>query len=392
MNTKLYDIAIKKLKEENIKCICNMDKPLLTISNAYPGVWLEHVYDSIMYAKLFNDTSIAKNTINAFIDLSRNGHIPYAIKNNGDIGYSQIQECVSFTHLSYVLYEMTNDKELLLKVYNNSKKWVDWLYKYRMTLNLGLIEAFVGYDTGHDNSNRLNNMKYKTNYTINNIKQDASIKPDDNPVIMVDMNCNLYSTLITLSKIALLFNNNEEHDKYKNMAIDIKKRLFELCYDKDDSFFYDINSDLTKRRIKSSAIFHLFLENVLDKNDDKKIIEEIYNKHIKNKNEFWTNYPFPSMALCDVNKENIMPNSWGYYSQSLVALRCSLWMDYYGFSSDYDYILGKWIEGIESNYIKYPFSQELDPNTGISSGASEWYSTSMLLYIYACNRLTKNNL
>ncbi len=99
MNTKLYDIAIKKLKEENIKCICNMDKPLLTISNAYPGVWLEHVYDSIMYAKLFNDTS----------------------------------------------------------------------------------------------------------------------------------------------KIASLFNNNEEHNKYKNMAIDIKKRLFELCYDKDDSFFYDLN-------------------------------------------------------------------------------------------------------------------------------------------------------
>jgi hypothetical protein len=98
------------------------------------------------------------------------------------------------------------------------------------------------------------------------------------------------------------------------------------------------------------------------------------------------------MALCDVNKENIMPNSWGYYSQSLIVLRCSLWMDYYGFSSDYDYILSKWIEGIESNYIKYPFSQELDPNTGISSGASEWYSTSMLLYIYACNRLTKNNL
>ena len=64
----LYRVAREKLQKENIKCICNMDKPLLTISNQYPGVWLEHVYDSIMYAKLFDDTSIAINTINAFID------------------------------------------------------------------------------------------------------------------------------------------------------------------------------------------------------------------------------------------------------------------------------------------------------------------------------------
>ena len=54
----LYRVAREKLQKENIKCICNMDKPLLTISKQYPGVWLEHVYDSIMYAKLFNDTSI----------------------------------------------------------------------------------------------------------------------------------------------------------------------------------------------------------------------------------------------------------------------------------------------------------------------------------------------
>ena len=389
---ELYDIALKKLKEENIKCICNMDKPLLTISNAYPGVWLEHVYDSIMYAKLFNDTSIAVNTINAFIDLSKDGHIPYSIKNSGEIGYSQIQECVSFTKLSYILYEMTNDKVLLSKVYDNSKKWVDWLYKYRMTLGLGLIEAFVGYDTGHDNSNRLDNMKYKTNYSIDNNKQDASIRPDDNPVIMVDMNANLYSTLMTLSKIALLYDNNDEYNKYKNMALDIKKKLFELCYDSNDSFFYDINYDKSKRRIKSSAIFHLFLENVLDKEEDKEIIDKIYNNHIKNKDEFWCNYPFPSMALCDVDKKNIVPNSWGYYSEALIALRCSLWMDEYGFSSDYDYILKMWMDGFEKNFDRYPFSQELDPISGKSSGASVWYSSSMLLYIYAYQRLVKNKV
>ena len=382
---ELYLVAKEKIQNENIRIICNMDKPLLIISSAYSGVWLEHYYDSIIYGKLFNDYSVAINTTKEFIKLSKNGHIPYSIKSSGEVGYSQIQECVSFTALSYILYEMTNDKELLLEVYNNSKKWVDFLYKYRMTLNLGLIEAFVGYDTGHDNSNRLYGMKYKGNYN----KNDASIKPDDNPVIMVDMNANLYNTLITLSKIALILGYNDESFKYKNMAIDIKNKLFELCYDEDDSFFYDINFDKSKRRIKTSAIFSLFMERVLDKDSDKDIIDRIYNKHIKNKNEFWCNYPLPAVALCDRLESDKMPNSWGYYSQALIALRCSLWMDKYGYSDDYDFILKKWMEGFINNYEKYPFSQELDPITGISSGASIWYSSSMLLYIYAYERLIK---
>ena len=70
------------------------------------------------------------------------------------------------------------------------------------------------------------------------------------------------------------------------MANEVKKRLFEECYDKNDKFFYDVDKFENKRKYLSSTIFHLFLEGVLDKNEDKNIIDDLYKYHIKNENEF----------------------------------------------------------------------------------------------------------
>ena len=176
------------------------------ISNAYKGCWLEHVYDSIMYGNLFNDFSIAKNTINAFIDLqNEKGQIPCFIKDDGSIGYSQIQECVSFARLGSIVYEKTKDLELLKRLYDASIKWVDFLYKYRMSLNKGLVECYVGYDTGHDNSGRLEGLKYKGFYSIDGKRISADVKPDSISFIAVDMNCNLYMTLNSIKEMAEKF-------------------------------------------------------------------------------------------------------------------------------------------------------------------------------------------
>lgn len=388
---EIYNQVLNKINTEHIKCINNMDKPLFLISTAYPGVWLEHVYDSIMYAKLFDDKSIAVTTINAFIDLQReDGQYPYSIKASNTVGYFQIQECVSFTKLAYMVYEMVEDDNLLLKIYESSKKWVSWLYNNRMTLNKGLVEMFVGYDTGHDNSARLDGMKYKGNYEIDGVKQNASVLPDCDvaPIIAVDMNCNLYATLTTIAKIAKKLNNHEEEAKYIQMANELKSNLFKECYCSEDVFFYDVDKYGNKRKYLSSTIFHLFLEGVLDKNDDKDLINDLYNLHINNKNEFNTPYPFPAMAISDKEwKTHKMRNSWGYYSQALIALRCSLWMDEYGYSKEYDNLLARWVEGLVNNFDYNPMSQELDPITGEASLASPWYSTSMLLFIYAIRRL-----
>ena len=145
---------------------------------------------------------------------------------------------------------------------------------------------------------------------------------------------------------------------------------------------------LHKRKYLSSTIFHLFLEKVLNFEEDGEMIERIYREHIKNPREFWTEYPFPSMAVSDPSlKSDAKGNCWGYFSQGLIALRCTRWMDDYGWGEDFDHLCERWVEAWTRCYDRFKFGQELDPFTGEPSECSEWYSSCMLFYIYAVRRL-----
>ena len=62
-------------------------------------------------------------------------------------------------------------------------------------------------------------------------------------------------------------------------------------------------------------------------------------------------------------------------------------MDYYGYAEDYDYILKKWIEAWTVHYDKIKLAQEIDPMTGVPTVSSEYYSSTLLGYVYGTRRL-----
>jgi metal-dependent amidase/aminoacylase/carboxypeptidase family protein len=62
-------------------------------------------------------------------------------------------------------------------------------------------------------------------------------------------------------------------------------------------------------------------------------------------------------------------------------------MERYGFTEDFESLLTKWVEAWTTHYDSIKFGQELDPFTGIPSPSSQWYSSCMLLYVYAVRRL-----
>ncbi|MBE7000646.1 MAG: hypothetical protein E7428_10755 [Ruminococcaceae bacterium] len=280
------------------------------------------------------------------------------------------------------------------KVYESGARWIAWLENNRMTLQKGLIEMFVGYDTGHDNSGRLEGLLCKGNYRLpDGTLANAAILPQGEevaPVIAVDMNCNFFGDLMALSGFARKLGMDGEAEVWKAKALGVKAKLLEICYDAEDAFFYDVDRNGQKRRYRSSTILHLFLEKVLDREADKALIEEIYARHIKNEREFWTNYPFPSMAINDEScKGHADFNCWGYYTQGLIVLRCTRWMDEYAMGADFDYICEKFLEGWTNCFDEVKLGQELDPITGKPTKSSEWYSSCMLMYLYAAERLKK---
>ena len=385
-----YDLALDRIKNKNIGCFKGHDKPLFLISEYYPGVWLEHVYDSVFLAKMDNAyLEITKNTLELFLNNQKdNGQLPcFVLDKNKDpirdeLGYSQTQECVSFTRLCYEYFETSGDIEFLKKAYPKCIAWQKWHETYRMPSGKGLVEAFCGHDTGHDASGRKDGMTYPGTSK----DMDATVYPEGDavlPIIAPDVNAVYYGTLTALADMAKTLGKQSDSEKWTAKAKAVKKALKDVCYDENDAFYYDVDKNGNKRKYLSISITNVLTERALE----PELAELIYNKHLRNPDEFYTEYPFPAMAKSDPSfKQNKKGNSWGFYSQALTILRCTRWMDYYGKGKDFDEILEKWIaQWTFENEIM--FGQELHPLTGKPSNCSQWYSSCMLVYIYAVKRL-----
>ncbi len=384
----------ERLENENIGYIPGVERPLLKISNRYQGLWLEHLYDSILYAQMDPEKLyLAENAVCEFIARQReNGQLPLAMTASG-VGYSHIQECVSMGKLCLMIYEMNGDRDFLKTVYGALAKWVAWLRRCRMTTGRGLIEQFVGYDTGHDNSLRNVGMgcQGRNQRSKESPSLDADVLPPDDgvtPILAVDMNCNFYGNHMALSRMADLLGYAEEAESWREQAAHIKKRLFEECFCAEDCFFYDVDRNGNQRKCLCSTIFHLFIEEVLDRETDGALIDEIYRRHISNPREFATPYPFPPIAICDPAWKKLKPeNCWGYYTQGNIAIRTTLWMEQYGFGDAFDRVCRGWVEAWTTHFDTVKVGQELDPITGVPTGCSQWYSSGMVFYLYATARL-----
>ncbi len=390
-----FNLALNRIKDKHIGCFKGHEKPVFLISDTYPGVWLEHAYDSVFFAKMYPEyKDIAKNTLNLFLDRQKeNGQLPCFVidknkgKNWNEVGFSQTQECVSFAALCYEYFELAKDFNFLKKAYEACKRWKRWYDENRMPGNKGLVEMFCGHDTGHDNSGRMTGMTYKGRAK----DDDAANYPEGDevlPVIAPDINAVYYGTLMALSKMADVLEKPSEAKKWCLEADTVKKALLKMCFDEDDCFFYDVDKNGKMRKYLSISITNVLSEHVID----KELAEKIFRRHIKNPEEFYTDYPFPAMAKCDPSfSQNASGNSWGFYSQALTMLRCTRWMDFYGFDKDFDEVLEKWVrQWTFGNDIM--FGQELNPITGKASDCSEWYSSCMLIYIYAVIRLNIKNI
>ena len=390
---EIAGIAEDRIRNVHIRCFSGLDKPLFLISETYPGLWLEHAYDAVFYASMRPEyLYLAENTVNFFIDRQTvDGQLPFAVMRSGSVRYAHIQECVSFYSLCLEVWEMDHDASFLLKAYESGKKWVSWLRRYRMTTGRGLIEMFFGFDTGHDNSGRLEGMACPGNYVIDGVEQNAAALPPDDgitPILAVDMNANLYGNMRSLAKMARLLGKTEEAAGWERSADEVKSKLFEHCFCDKDAFFYDADRNGNLRKYRSSTIFHLFMERVLDKDQDADLIGRVYNEHIKNPDEFWTPYPFPSMAVSDPScAHHISNNCWGYYTMGNIVIRCTRWMDAYGWEKDFDVVCEKWLEAWTRCFDTMPLGQELDPISGEPTKCSPWYSSGMLSYLYAASRL-----
>lgn len=388
-----YDIAMNRLTEKHIRRFPAVDAELFLISDAYPGVWLEHTYDPVCFALLEPSMKrLPKAQTEIFLhNQKEDGQLPCYVldathpnvKGYGRmVGYGQLQECVSFAKLCLETYQLIGDRDYLSMAYDGCARWDIWLRNHRMTMGTGLVELFCEFDTGHDNSSRFRDIRTGKGCPGG----DASVcNPEEfMPILAPDVNAVVYGSRKALAEMArLLLRPKAEVDAWEKSADDLKEALMRYCFDPEDAFFYDVDRMGEFRKYRSIHITNLFAEHLLD----QPLADTIYNRYLRNPSEFWTPYPFPSMSVSDPNRNlDAKVNNWAYFSQGLTALRTLRWMPYYGKTEDMHQVMKAWVEAVAS--AERPFTQELDPMTGIPSECSPWYSSCMLFYIASVRELS----
>ena len=391
-----YDLAVNRIESFHLRNIGGLGGPSFLISTAYPGVWMEHAFDGVCYARLFADRNpdaaqVAMNQMRLFVsNIREDGRLPYVVMDHDliaqkpqwgkdEVRFTQIQECVSLARLCYEAYELSGDKNFLAECYDACARFDGWLVKHRMTRGTGLIEMFCVFDTGHDNSMRFDGIP-------NGCRDKFGTVPADHkrlPILAPDMNAVFYGDRLALSNMAKELGKTDEAAEWAQKAEETREKIMELLYDPETEFFYDLDADGTKSPVKSISITNVFSEKVVD----QATFDRIYDRHFKNPEEFATPYPFPSVSYDQASAfPHADKNCWGYFSQALTALRAQRWMDHYGRSADYDEVLRKWVN-VYASQTDVLFSQEMDPVTGEVTDCSRWYSSAMLTYIYAVKRL-----
>jgi hypothetical protein len=360
----------------NTRRLLDFPQPVLIEGGAYPGIWLEcGPLEGAVYGRFFPEVAIANHEI--FFHYQReDGWLPYNIRADNRVGFSQIQMVVPIAATAWETAQATGREDFLARAYQACARWDAWLLANRNTRGAGLCELFCEFDTGHDNSPRVRGLPRTC--PGGDARNCADVRKL--PWLAPDLSATVYGGRAALAAMAEALGRRAEAADWQERAESLRGEIVRSCYDPQDEFFYDVDREGSFNRVRGDVITRVFGEHV----PDRVLFERMYRRHIKAPQAFWTPYPLPSIAANDPSFDRDLPlNSWGGASQALTALRAPRWMDYYGKSDDLVFLMTRWVTAILQ---AAGFQQQMNPWTGKFS-TSPGYSPAMCVFIDFVDRL-----
>jgi len=112
----------------------------------------------------------------------------------------------------------------------------------------------------------------------------------------VDLNCYLYKECLALAELCKTFRFKEWVSYFHNEAEKKKKRIQTFLWNETDGLFYDRDIKTGRSiRVKSASTFIPLWAGIATENQALLLVK----RHLKNPNEFWTNYPISSYAFSE---------------------------------------------------------------------------------------------
>ncbi len=360
----------------NTRYLLDFPRPVLIEGGAYPGIWLEcGPLEAAVYGRFFPEVAVASHEI-FFYYQREDGWLPYKIAADNRVGFSQIQMVVPIAATAWETAQATGREDFLERAYGACGRWDAWLMANRNTRGAGLCELFCEYDTGHDHSPRVQGLPRAC--PGGDARNCADVR--NLPWLAPDLSATVYGGRVALAAMAAALGHRAEAEAWQERAETLRAQIVRVCYDSRDVFFYDVDREGEFNRVRGDVITRVFGEHV----PDQDLFEQVYQRHIKDPQAFWTPYPLPSIAANDPSFDHSLPlNSWGGAAQALTALRAPRWMMHYGKTDDLRHLMTRWVAAL---LRADGFQQQMNPWTGAFS-TSPGYSPAMCVFIDFVDRL-----
>ncbi len=312
-------LACRQLFLENKRCKRGFQYTIPS-SGTYPYQWL---WDSCFHAIILSHFKIDDAKKEIFSLLSKqfqNGMIPHMIywkkyKNTsfpnikwGKSGTSTITQPPMLAFAVWQIFQKDKDINFLKSVYPHLHHFYRYLLTERDPHQKHLIGIMNPDESGEDNSPRFDlplglqsvqTLKENTNRRLKLVTQNIECKFDA-PFCMrnffwvkdVPFNSIMIANLKLLAKIAEKVGSGEDAVYFTKETADISFAMNKFMLE-DGIFWSTYGEDYKKIKVKTWAIFAPLFAQIVS----QKEAQDLVNKHLLNKSEFWTNFPVPTTAL-----------------------------------------------------------------------------------------------
>jgi neutral trehalase len=118
--------------------------------------------------------------------------------------------------------------------------------------------------------------------------------PREGTVYPVDFNTMMAVNVLYMSAIAEILNDKDTSFRYKKQYFSLKTRINSLMWDNNDGFYYDLDKNEKRVRVKTIASFWTLLAELPNEEKAERLIEKLQDAKF-----FGTPHPFPSVAVSE---------------------------------------------------------------------------------------------
>lgn len=244
----------------------------------YVGLWL---WDNAMHALAYRyvDPELARNQIRAMLAHQLpNGMVPDAVFDEGIVSeldhpiQGQVTKPPVLAWSALKLHETDPNLTFLHEIYVPLVRLNAWWFTMNDDNNDGLVQYNHPYSSGLD---------------------DSPLWDEGMPVESPDINTYLHNQMTCLGKIADILNMPTEAAMWRKRAAALAQRMVQHFWDPEAGLFWALKDDQPLKVVTPFNLLPLWTGAM------KVDINQALVKHILNPDEFWGQYPLPTVAKND---------------------------------------------------------------------------------------------